>query len=72
MTYIVLRDNSETEILCPNCTPPRRLIVKTNRFTAHQFLGCPNWPDCNYTRSVPESLLMRASGQKTLFDGSQP
>lgn len=61
-------ENTESDILCPQCNPPRKLIVKTNRFTDHQFLGCPNYPECKYTRSIPEEWIMRANGQPSLFD----
>lgn len=59
-------DNSEVNRYCPDCTPPRKLIVKTNRHTGHQFLGCPNWPDCDYTTEIPESMRMKAAGAMTL------
>lgn len=61
-------ENTESDILCPSCVPPRKLIVKTNKHTDHQFLGCPNYPDCNFTRGIPEEWKMRAAGQKGLFD----
>jgi ssDNA-binding Zn-finger/Zn-ribbon topoisomerase 1 len=66
-----LPDNQEVEIYCPNCKWPVKLIVKTNRITRNQFLGCPNWPDCNHTQSIPESIVMRLNGQPTLF-GDNP
>ena len=59
--------NKQSEIHCPNCTPAVKLIVKTNRKNDNQFLGCPNWPNCNYTRSIPESWIMIANGQPQLF-----
>lgn len=62
-----LRDNKEIEIYCPSCAPLRKLIVKTNRHTDSQFLGCPNWPECNYTRPIPESIRMEQAGQPKLF-----
>lgn len=62
-------ENYESDLLCPQCdTPPRKLVVKTNRHTGHQFLGCPNFPDCTYTRGIPEEWVMRANGQPGLFD----
>jgi ssDNA-binding Zn-finger/Zn-ribbon topoisomerase 1 len=60
-------ENTESEILCPNCAQPPKLVVKTNRATGNQFLGCPNWPDCSHTRPIPEAWYMRASGQPDLF-----
>jgi ssDNA-binding Zn-finger/Zn-ribbon topoisomerase 1 len=62
-------ENTESDIPCPYCVPPRSLIVKTNHLTDHQFLGCPNYPECTFTRSIPEEWKMRAAGQKGLFDG---
>jgi len=61
-------ENSETDIPCPVCNPITKLIVKTNRHNENQFLGCPNWPDCTYTRPIPEAWKMRAEGQPSLFD----
>ena len=29
---------------CPRCAPDR-LVVRTNKTTGHEFLGCPNWPE---------------------------
>ena len=62
------QDNTETDIFCPHCVPPRKLIVKTNRHNGGQFLGCPNYPQCNFTREIPEAWKMRAAGQVGLFD----
>jgi len=61
-------DNTESDIPCPNCKPPRKLIVKTRRSDGNQFLGCPNYPDCTHTREIPEAWKMRAAGQIGLFD----
>jgi len=61
-------ENTESDILCPQCNPPSKLIVKTNRLNEHQFLACPNYPKCNYTRDIPEEWIMRANGQPSLFD----
>lgn len=60
--------NSEVSAYCPECKPLVKLIVKENRHSGHQFLGCPNWPQCNYTREIPEEIKMRQAGQKGLFD----
>jgi ssDNA-binding Zn-finger/Zn-ribbon topoisomerase 1 len=60
------QDNSEVNQYCPNCVPLRKLIVKTNQHTERQFLGCPNWPDCDYTTEIPESMRMKAAGAMAL------
>ena len=69
MAGIVFKNNQETDMYCPNCGPSVKLIVKTNRHNHNQFLGCPNWPECNYTNPIPEDWKMRALGQAELFDG---
>jgi len=60
-------DGKESEIVCPNCQDSPKLIVRTNRSNGNQFLGCPNWPECNFTRGIPEEWIMRAQGQQELF-----
>ena len=64
----LFEENTESDIFCPDCVPPRKLIVKTNKQNQSQFLGCPNYPNCNHTRQIPESWKMRAAGQAGLFD----
>lgn len=61
-----LQENAEVERYCPVCSPPPKLIVKTNRKNGNQFLGCPNWPNCTHTEPIPESLRMKAAGAPTL------
>lgn len=61
-------ENKKSDIFCPICSPAPRLIVKTNRFTGKQFLGCPNFPECTYKQNIPEEWIMRQLGQKSLFD----
>ncbi|MHC4228008.1 MAG: topoisomerase DNA-binding C4 zinc finger domain-containing protein [Planctomycetota bacterium] len=53
---------------CPECGPATKLQVRTNKSNGNQFLGCPNWPDCNHTQGIPEYFYIKASGQRTLFD----
>ena len=50
---------------CPNCKGT--LIVKTNRETQAQFLGCPNYPTCDHTEPITEALRMKLLGAPTLF-----
>lgn len=62
----------EMKIHCPQCASSGRgqvyLVVRTNRKTQTDFLGCPEWPECSYTAQMPEYVKMMASGQPTLFD----
>lgn len=59
-------------IPCPDCATAGRgeilLVLRTNRHTGKPFLGCPEWPQCNHTQPVPESVLMVLAGQPRLFD----
>ena len=66
--HIKLTENAESAILCHECAiEPQKLVVKTNRKTGGQFLGCPRYPDCRHTEPIPEAMLMQAMGQQTLF-----
>lgn len=58
--------NAETNRYCPTCVPIRKLIVKENRHTGHQFLGCPNWPECEHTEPIPDDMIMIATGASRL------
>jgi ssDNA-binding Zn-finger/Zn-ribbon topoisomerase 1 len=40
--------------ICPDCE--ENLVVRVNRQNGKLFLGCINYPDCNYTRSIPNDL----------------
>jgi ssDNA-binding Zn-finger/Zn-ribbon topoisomerase 1 len=68
MAKIKFVEGAETELTCPDCLRAPRLIVRTNRETQCQFLGCSNFPDCRYTCEIPQSMVMRALGQPTLFE----
>ncbi len=57
---------SEARIVraCPDCG--RELVVRTNRRTGGDFLGCSGWPRCSYTEPIPQGLVMRRLGAPTL------
>src|SRR5204862_10090 len=48
------RPEEELDELCPLCPTegrePGKLVIKLGR--RGKFVGCKNWPDCNYTRDV--------------------
>jgi ssDNA-binding Zn-finger/Zn-ribbon topoisomerase 1 len=69
MTDLQFVDGLRADIVCPDCGDAK-LIVRTNRLSGHQFLGCPRWPECEYTREIPEAWLMRAAGQADMFMGA--
>lgn len=50
---------------CPECGAA--LVVRTNRATGTEFLGCTHYPECRWTGPLPESLRMRRIGHPTLF-----
>lgn len=51
---------------CPGCGPTVRLVIRINRQTGHEFLGCPRWPGCGYTEPLPESIRLRRAGAREL------
>jgi ssDNA-binding Zn-finger/Zn-ribbon topoisomerase 1 len=59
-----LKDGTATERTCPRCGS--RLVVRTQKATGHQFLGCPKWPECSHAEPIPEAVIMKAAGAQTL------
>lgn len=61
----------EYKIPCPTCKDAGRgdtyLVERTNRKSGHAFLGCPLWPECDYTQEIPEYIKMIQAGQPQLF-----
>ncbi len=55
------------EKYCPACGSGTKLVVRTNRKSDSQFLGCENFPICTHTEKIPESMYMEAAGQKRLL-----
>ena len=60
----------QVEVYCPWCKNEGRgavkLVIRTNRQSGNQFLGCPNWRRCEYTQPIPESIRMEAIGASRL------
>ena len=71
MSEVKFEVGTKTDIACPYCGPAVMLVVRENRESGKQFLGCPSWPACGYARPIPEEWVMRASGQPGLFDGGE-
>ena len=65
--YSPIRDGQYVEISCPECGVATQLMVRRNRTSDTQFLGCPNWPECDHTQPITEEMRMRAAGAPTLF-----
>jgi ssDNA-binding Zn-finger/Zn-ribbon topoisomerase 1 len=66
--YPFLRSGTEVSIGCPKCGVATKLVVRMNKKKKTKFLGCPNWPECDWTQNVPDHIWMEASGQSSLFD----
>ncbi len=49
---------------CPECGS--QLCVRENRENGSLFLGCSDYPDCDYTERYPTDMRMRAAGAPTL------
>ena len=60
-------DGRASEKTCPKCGAGTRLIVRKNRQNGSYFLGCPRYPECDYTESLPEGVRMKLLGHPTLF-----
>lgn len=61
-------ESKPTGMTCPECGPAVPLVVRTNQGNGSQFLGCSNYPECHYSRSIPEEWRLREAGQLGLFD----
>jgi len=49
---------------CPECGGD--LVIRQSRTIQQHFLGCINYPRCQYTEPLPEDVKMRAMGAKRL------
>jgi len=62
-----IKKGEVSKIPCPNCSPVTSLVIRENSKNGNLFLGCPNWPSCRHTQSIPEAWKMRAAGIQELF-----
>jgi len=67
MGMMNLPDGKAVEKNCPDCEPIVKLIIRTNKKSGNQFLGCPNWPECEHTEPIPEHIIMEFMGQERLL-----
>jgi ssDNA-binding Zn-finger/Zn-ribbon topoisomerase 1 len=51
---------------CPRDGCPGRLVVRTNSRDNSVFLGCSEYPRCDYTEPLPQDQVMKAIGAPTL------
>ena len=49
---------------CPQCSEP--LIIRVNKLSGLEFLGCTQWPTCDHTEPLPFSIILRRQGAATL------
>lgn len=63
----LFKDTSKEARVCPNCTNGT-LSLKTGRYGA--FIGCSNYPECNYTKqlSTAESAAEEGGAPKDDFE----
>ncbi len=54
----------KTTKICPECG--HDLVIRKNKATKEQFLGCSQWPECTHTEPLPEDVMLRLRGAKTL------
>mgnify|MGYP001580698443 CR=1 FL=1 len=48
------------------CPQGHWLVVRKNRETGGEFLGCSRWPECVYAEPLPEDIKMRRAGAQVL------
>lgn len=49
---------------CPRCSAV--MVVRTNKASGQEFLGCSRWPECDHTEELPESYRMLREGHEML------
>lgn len=54
----------DTIISCADCGQP--MVVRTQRETGHEFLGCSTWPQCEHTEPLPEWFRLKRAGAAML------
>lgn len=58
------------DINCPECLEsgfgPRLMVIRTNRVSGSEFLGCERYPECQHTQPLPEWILMERAGAERL------
>ncbi len=57
-------DGALIERACPECGA--KLVIRTNRHTEQQFLGCVRYPTCRHTEGLPEYYRLKAAGAAVL------
>lgn len=55
---------AETTIACAECG--KTMIVRVNRETQSEFLGCSTYPTCTNTQPLPEWFRLKAAGAQML------
>ena len=41
-------------------------VIRVNRETGEEFIGCSQWPRCTATRPLPMDVMMRRAGAPML------
>jgi hypothetical protein len=45
--YLKEKQNNKSDEICPSCSG--KLVTRINRTNGEHFIGCKNYPDCQYT-----------------------
>lgn len=55
---------SDLALRCPECGA--ELVIRAQRATGQEFLGCARYPRCKYSEPLPPTLEMRRAGAQPL------
>ena len=55
----------EIKLTCPECSA--ELVIRTNRTTQEQFLGCRRYPTCLHTQPLTPYIKAKLAGHPTMF-----
>lgn len=61
-----MNETPRIELTCPFCGPGARLVIRTNRASGRDFVGCERWPKCDHTQPLTPYLEAVRRGDPTL------
>jgi len=53
-----------TSKICPSCGSV--LVIRTNKFSGKQFVGCSEYPKCKHAEELPEDIIMMQNREQML------
>lgn len=54
----------QLQVACTACGKP--MVMRKNKATGGEFLGCSGWPECTETQPVPAYIHMQRQGADPL------